>query len=285
MAKCEYCGENAGFLKTKHKECEEKYLNGKEQLLQIAKTLVFGTTDDYIGIDTKITKIVEESYVKTDEFKPILANAFDFAIIEKLEQSEKPLTREEEEQIKHYINVFDFRGEELNKSGNYSRVVKSRAIADLVEGKLTTRESTTKEELPILFKENEKLIWVFPTNTEYHKLQTKSQSAGGYAGTSLRVAKGLYVRLGNYKGESVKSLETVHLDTGHLAFTDKQIYFYGSNKAFKLPYNRILAVEPLKEGVKIQKTHANAFPITLITGDGWFTYNLIINLHKLATEN
>lgn len=284
MAKCEYCGENAGFLKTKHKECEEKYLKGKEQLLQIAKTLIFGTADDYIGIDTKMTKIVEEAYIKTDEFKPILANAFDFAIEEKLEQSEKPLTREEEEQIKNYINVFDFRGEELNKSGNYSRVVKSRAIADLVEGKLTTRESTTKDELPILFEENEKLIWVFPTNAEYHKLQTKSQSTGGYAGTSLRVAKGLYVRLGNYKGESVKSLETVHLDTGHLAFTDKQIYFYGSNKAFKLPYNRILAVEPLKEGVKIQKTHANAFPITLITGDGWFTYNLIINLHKLATE-
>jgi hypothetical protein len=79
-------------------------------------------------------------------------------------------------------------------------------------------------------------------------------------------------------------MEVEHIDTGFLAFTQKQIYFYGDYKGFKLPYSRMLAIEPYSDGVKIQKTQANTYPISFITNEGWFTYNLLINLHRMATS-
>lgn len=36
MSECIYCGENAGFLKKLHTECEEKHLAGNRQMLSLA---------------------------------------------------------------------------------------------------------------------------------------------------------------------------------------------------------------------------------------------------------
>jgi hypothetical protein len=37
-------------------------------------------------------------------------------------------------------------------------------------------------------------------------------------------------------------------------------------------------IEPYSDGVAIQRDAQTALPQTFITGDGWFTYNLLVNI-------
>jgi hypothetical protein len=83
------------------------------------------------------------------------------------------------------------------------------------------------------------------------------------------------------KGHSVDRIERIHIDTGLLAITNKNIYFSGEEKGFRIPYAKIVAFHPFDEGVGIIRDTANAKLQIFVTGDGWFTYNLVTNLANL----
>jgi len=58
MGICKYCGKPAGFLKTKHKECEEKHKNGLSKI----KTLIteaFRNNDNLKKLKMKFIKLQE----------------------------------------------------------------------------------------------------------------------------------------------------------------------------------------------------------------------------------
>jgi hypothetical protein len=88
--------------------------------------------------------------------------------------------------------------------------------------------------------------------------------------------KGVYYRTGVFKGHSVDRIERIHIDTGLLAITNKNIYFSGEENGFRIPYAKIVAFHPFDEGVGIIRDTANAKLQIFVTGDGWFTYNLMI---------
>ena len=69
--------------------------------------------------------------------------------------------------------------------------------------------------------------------------------------------------------------ERVHVDTGLVAVTTKQIYFSGADTAFRIPYPKIVSFEPFSNGLGILKDGASAKPQVFVTHDGWFTYNLV----------
>ena len=94
-------------------------------------------------------------------------------------------------------------------------------------------------------------------------------------------ARGLYYRVGGFRGERVQTTETTHVDTGLLAATTKHLYFSGPHKGFRVRYDRIVAFKPYRDGIGVQREVATAKPRKFITGDGWFIYNLVTNLARL----
>lgn len=95
---------------------------------------------------------------------------------------------------------------------------------------------------------------------------------------SIRVAKGLYYRVGAFKAQAVDRTERVHVDTGLVAVTDKHIYFGGPLKSLRLAYAKIVSFQPFSDGIGVIRDASNAKSQLFITGDGWFTYNLVTNL-------
>jgi hypothetical protein len=81
-----------------------------------------------------------------------------------------------------------------------------------------------------------------------------------------------------FKGRAIDRTERVHVDTGLVAVTTKQIYFSGAKKAFRIPYTKIVSFEPFSDGLGIMRDAASAKPQIFMTNDGWFTYNLVTNL-------
>ena len=96
----------------------------------------------------------------------------------------------------------------------------------------------------------------------------------------MRIARGVYYRVGGFKGERYQTEETVHEDNGLMGFTDRHLYFAGDLRRFRIRWDRIVAFEPYADGIGVQRDAQSAKPQAFVTGDGWFTYNLAVNLSQ-----
>ena len=54
-----------------------------------------------------------------------------------------------------------------------------------------------------------------------------------------------------------------------------------AKKKFRVRYDRIVDFEPYDDGFGIMKDNQTAKPQAFRTGDGWFSYNLAVNLAQI----
>ncbi len=277
MGNCKYCGKSAGLLKSEHIECAEKYQNGCKLMIEAAKETALGRIDKETLQDT-LSGIAAESYISTSNIKLSLIEGFSNAVEQSLEDG--ILTKQEENSLVEYKNQFSLTQDELDsRNGSYSRLAKAATLRDVLEGKIPERVKV-QGQLPFNFQKDEKLVWLF-TGVDYFEQRISTHFEGGSQGVSIRVAKGVYYRVGAFRGNPVKTTETILADRGFLAITNKHIYFSGSTKKFRVQYNQIMEFSPYDDGIGIQKDSASAKPQVFKTGDGWFTYNLVVNLSKM----
>lgn len=188
------------------------------------------------------------------------------------------LTAQEESNLVEVQKSLGLTPDELDRKGAYSRVVKGAILRDVLDGKLPSRV-TIQGTVPFSLMKNEQLVWLFQ-GVKYFEQRIRRHYEGGSTGVSVRVAKGVYLRSSAFRGHPVETAHTVHVDTGLLGFTDKHIYFSGPSKSLRVPYKKIVAFEPYSDGLGFQRDAASAKPQTFITGDGWFSYNLAVNLSR-----
>jgi hypothetical protein len=154
-------------------------------------------------------------------------------------------------------------------------------LRDVISGNNLVPRIKTDVALPFNLQRSEILVWIF-RNSQYfeEKIRTQKSYVGGYQGVSLRIMKGVYYRVGSFKGHPVVSTTTSmeHIDTGILGITDKHLYFLGSRNSFRIPYKKIVSFIPYDDGIAVHRDAANAKPQIFKTGDGWFIYNLVNNL-------
>ena len=59
------------------------------------------------------------------------------------------------------------------------------------------------------------------------------------------------------------------------------MYFSGRKKKFQVRYDRIVDFEPFSNGLVLMRDTQTAKPQSFRTEDGWFAYNLAVNLAQL----
>ncbi len=69
--------------------------------------------------------------------------------------------------------------------------------------------------------------------------------------------------------------------TLNIGFTTKHLYFSGAKKKFRVRYDKIVDFEPFSDGFEIMRDAQSAKPQAFKTGDGWFAYNLAVNLAQM----
>src|SRR2546425_3203375 len=94
----------------------------------------------------------------------------------------------------------------------------------------------------------------------------------------------IYYRTSSFESTPVTSAETVRIDSGYLGITTKHVYFTGGRKGFRVPYKKIMAITPFKDGFGIVRDAASAKPQVFQTEDGWFAYNLVRNLASRSPD-
>ncbi|MCX7795876.1 MAG: hypothetical protein N2380_05085 [bacterium] len=269
MGLCRFCGKPAGFLRKEHRECREKHNSG----VFIIRSMVADSLSNSVDRD-EILKIARESYISNEELKNLILNGLDEAIDKAL--GDNILTQEEEEKIKIVLLKFGFGVDELSSSKTYEKFIKALILRDILEGKIPKRLDI-KGVLPFNLLKNETPIWLF-NDVKYYQLKTYRHYVGGSNGFSIRITKGVYYRMGDFRGYPVEETELTKVDEGVMCITDKHIYFGGRIKSFRISYDKIVSFTPYSDGIGIQRDSTNARPEYFITNDGWFTYNLVVNL-------
>jgi hypothetical protein len=276
MANCKFCGKPAGFLRTKHLECAQRHENGIKQITSsILQALSASSSSDLLQ---GLGDVARSCYVSDNEMQSILIREWTRAVDRILEDG--VLDESEEKHLLELKDRFSLPESDLDQNGALTKIAKAGAIRDVLNG-IVPRRMRVDGNLPINLQAGEKVVWVFP-DSKYLEDKSRRQYVGGSHGVSVRIMKGVYYRVGAFKGHPTESTERVLVDTGIVAITNKHIYFAGPVKALRVPYAKIVSFEPFTNGVGIIRDASSAKPQIFVTGDGWFTYNLVANLAHLS---
>ena len=224
-----------------------------------------------------LAKSLRDSGLPQDQQTAILVRAWEAAVEGTLEDG--LINMDEENALNRYMDHFSLTQAQMDQNGVLTQVVKAAVIRDVAEGIVPDRQNI-QGRIPFNLMKSEKLVWVM-TGVDYLEVATRRERRGNSHGLSIRVARGVYYRPGTFRSRSVEWEETVHQDTGLLGFTTKHLYFSGPKKKFRVRYDRIVDFEPFDDGFGLMRDAQTAKPQSFRTGDGWFAYNLAVNIAQM----
>ncbi len=275
MGMCRHCGNDAGFLRSAHRECEARYQAGRHNIVSLVARAARGEEDPH-SLDMRVLELAGASYVPPGHIRDLVVQGWETALEAFLEDN--VLSEKEEQRLASVLQIFQLTQSDTDLHGAHTRMVRAAVLREVLAGNLPSRVKV-EGMMPFNLQKGETLVWVF-NDVKYFEERTYRERVGGYSGVSIRVMKGVYYRTGGFRGRPVERVATEHVDTGAMGITNKHIYFFGSRKKFRVPYSKIVTFEPFDDGIGIMRDAASAKPQRFVTGDGWFTYNLVVNLAR-----
>lgn len=274
MGNCRFCGDTAGFLRSKHKECETKHRSVIHEITNACWQAATGGYDPKEAVHWVPMKAKEGWILDT---KPYFVRAWGDALRKDLDDG--LLSLEEQRRLEQLMEVFGLTSKDLGSA--WVQMCQGIVIREVMEGRVPEHGLTFS--LPLVIQKTERIVWAWSGVSHYQE-RARTTYRGASHGISLRVAKGLYYRVGAMRGEPVVTTSMALMGTGFLVFTDKHLYWGGgSGKAIKIPWKKIIAVQPFSDGVGITKDGVSSKPMifSIGKGEGWLATNLAENLPHL----
>lgn len=268
--KCSLCGQSAGWFKRVHRQCADRHRGAISQLVEMWTR--YGLTGEPENAGEQARKIGAESFVtENDQANAQIAGA-NGAIEQFLARGSSPGSNEIEGRLIKISQLISIDSPGFQQSEQYTKLLMNAVLND-VRRSQPPRWSNVGSGTRFNFQKDEYPIWIFD-QTRYLEEKTFRHYEGRSRGVSVRIAKGVYYRTGSSKGYPVDETRTVAIDTGATAFTNNRIYFAGSHKGFRIPYEKIATFDHYSDGLKIVRDSTTAKPQIFITGNGWFISKL-----------
>lgn len=149
-----------------------------------------------------------------------------------------------------------------------SKLTKERKV-ELGEGELACFERTRRRRVigrwrggrppeqkcdGLLLGEGEVCHWEEPARL--YEQRTRRQYVGGYGGVSVRLARGVRLNTGAFKGTAIDMTYLADLGLGTLHLTSQRIAFTGGQAAVAIPHKKLLSVEGFEDGFQVFRTNA-----------------------------
>ena len=279
MGACKFCGQDAGFLKNAHPACQEKHASGCAKIEKLA-TACATDQSDLFDAKKKIAAVAMGAFITPAILKSLLIHAWEQAV--RLALCNSLVSQAQEDRLVNYKNFFGLEQEDLDDHGVFTALIKAGILRELSEGKLPNRIMEAGN-LPSNFQKDETLVWLFKEVRYFEPLINTRNSSGnpaGYPGPGIDLPKGVYYPAGSFTGRPVGFLLNLWIDIGFLGISNKNLYFSGKSQSFRLEFSRIGLFSAYDDGIAIRQAAPNANPQIFKTGDGWFTYNLLMSLAK-----
>lgn len=276
MGDCVYCGRPAGLLRKRHPACEAMYARGWSAMVAAARAAASGDAD-LEALETQLGELANSNLVALVRVQEAMIEGWERAVDAFLDDGQ--LDEADEAHLLSYSTRFALSQALLDRHGAYSKLVKGAVLRDVMHGIVPARVRITGV-LPFNLQKSETLVWLFD-NADYYEDRARRHYVGGYQGVSIRIARGLYYRVGGFKGNPVETIETVRIGRGLMGVTTRHVYFSCPDASFRIRHDKVVSIEPFSDGVRLQRDAQTARPQLFVTGDGWFTYNLLMNIANL----
>ena len=275
MGDCRYCGKSAGFLRKEHKECAAAHEEGLDSIRKVCvEAALHGV--DVNRLSDRVRSIGAAAYIDTSEgaMAATLAQGWGHAV--KAAMDDHFLSNEEKRGLNRYRARYNLSAHHLDDGGHFTLFRMMNLLNTLSEHGVVPRWDRRAVRPPFNLMKSEELLWLFG-GADYFEQVTQREFRGGSLGVSFRVAKGVYIRPGAFRGRSVESSSMKHTDSGVLGITTKHIYFKGNSKSFRVRLEKIVSFDPYRDGLGIMRDTARAKPEIFRMGetDAWFLLNII----------
>lgn len=289
MGVCIYCGKSAGIFRKQHKQCRA--------LHDIAATRIpeFFTEALEKSINpARFRELADEvaatHFVAGTEYRTLVLTGLDQMIDKALE--DEVLTDEESHRIVTLADTFGIEGTDEDFELTAKKLKKANILRLLANGEKPA-EIRVEGLTGLNVESGEIVVYIFNAVTRFAQ-QTRTQYVGRSQGVSVRIMRGVYYRVGAFKGEPIKTKETKIDGFGDLIITDRNVFFndvVGGTGVAKISIRKIAAVQPCPNGIIVTRDTVNPKPITFEFADGpkappapeeaAFAANLITKLNQL----
>ena len=235
----------------------------------------FRTKEDFYLHRDELAAICRDSYVTPEECGSLYCSALDSAITRYLDDG--IIQPDEERAVARFVQFTGLPQQTLNSNRSLERVVQSKVLQEILQGRVPAPCITISGNFPFLLAKNENLIWLF-RNVTLQMQKVRREMVGRSRGMSFRVCRGVYYRTGGFRGTPVETTYMDRVGTGSVCLTDRHLYFHSPEKALKIPFSKIIALDAYSNGLHVQKEGAREKPMFFEGLDSWFCYNVISNL-------
>ncbi|MGQ9533355.1 MAG: hypothetical protein ACUVTQ_11235 [Desulfotomaculales bacterium] len=105
---------------------------------------------------------------------------------------------------------------------------------------------------PIILQPGEVCHWVTLCRLLEERV-VRREYVGGSRGVSIRLAKGLYYRVGGHRGRVVSERAIVPVDEGELVVTSRRVVFNGRIRTLSVPYGKLVDVHAYRDAVVLAR--------------------------------
>ena len=172
------------------------------------------------------------------------------------------LTDTEQQRIDEYTSTLGLRGVAI--------VEQNKLLKQLQQGIIPQ----TNIYAPILLGKDESVLWCYDNVTMWQE-KVKREMVGSHSGFSFRVMKGVTYRTGGFKGHPVEHSYMDNSGTGSLYITNKNIIFHSTERSIKIPYKKIIGLNPYQDGMGVQQDGSNAKKLVFQGFDCSFVMNVM----------
>jgi hypothetical protein len=272
VGKCDFCHEETGLLGRDHPDCR----TAGKRISELVRQSALNATG-VEGFPARYEEARTAQGRKVVALGPVLAG-WGQAIDGVLEDG--VLSSDEEGRLVAIAKATGI--DQANAGSLWTRLVKAAVLRDVMEGKVPERVAVEGHHANLM--KAERPVWLF-NGVRYYEERTYRSFKGVSHGLSIRIAKGVYYRPSAFRGSPVETTKLVQVDSGQVLVTSHHIYFLGTRKRLRVPYRKIVSVEPFKDGIGIQRDAMTARPQIFILDDAWFAYNLVSNLGRISEES
>lgn len=207
MGNCSYCGESAGWLKNVHNTCRRANDQAKLSLVEtIASWLPqHPDTTDFAPLVGRLQVIATQGHVSEQDARAAFRDGIYAALESYLDDN--VLSKLEEHHLVSASEALGLDSGYLWVHKNTRRFIGAATIRRVIE-----RESWDKPWKPatygLVLGAGEELLWVEHDLT-LHEPKTTRTYVGASSGVSVRLAKGVYYRIGQFRGHPIDRTEIV----------------------------------------------------------------------------
>lgn len=253
-------------------------VNVNGSLDRLAMKMIRGFMAEYFTGQKPLQRSVQISHQITTAL-PISSDKEQEAYYDMLEQASRNFTKDgslttsEQQKIDEYVNTLRLSLTQLPakyQNSDIQMLGQTKILTDLQQGRLPQ----TGIQAPIILTKDEVALWCYPAVTMYQE-KTRREYVGRTGGYSFRIMKGVTYRTGGFRGHPVEHSYMDNMGIGSLYITNKNIIYMGQERSIKVPYKKIIGIQPYSDGMEVQRDGANVKRLIFQGFDCSFVLNVI----------